>query len=99
MSSADHLLKDLQGIAGELETVLTQLAGKAGEQLTASVGEAQSRVTRLRERVQDLIGELENTLRRTGQAADRSVRRHPWETIGLAAAAAFVVGILLGRRE
>lgn len=99
MTIADHLLKDLQGIAGELEAVLTQLAGKAGEQLTASVGEAQSRVSGMRERVQDLIGELESALRRTGQAADRSVRRHPWETIALAAATAFLFGVMLGRRE
>jgi ElaB/YqjD/DUF883 family membrane-anchored ribosome-binding protein len=50
-----------------------------------------------RERAQEWQKRASDSARKAAQVTDDYVREKPWETVGYVAAAAFVIGFLLGR--
>ena len=98
-STTDRVLNDLQKVLGELETLIKESAGKAGEQFGGTAAELQSQFDKLRERLTDLQGEIEHGVRRAAKVADDSVRANPWGSVAIAAAGAFLLGLALARRE
>jgi ElaB/YqjD/DUF883 family membrane-anchored ribosome-binding protein len=95
---AERLLDDLRRVMTEIETLVADAAGQAGD--SASVVE-QGLQTRLRH-VRGRLGDLEKTIKRDVQqgarAADQYVRENAWTSVAGAAAVAFVLGVLVGRR-
>jgi len=99
MAHAERILEDLHQLAGEIESVLAQFTGKASDQVEASVGEVQSRLGALRERMSKAEDALGHAARRAAHVTDRSIRRNPWQTIAVVAAAAFIAGLMLGSHQ
>jgi ElaB/YqjD/DUF883 family membrane-anchored ribosome-binding protein len=66
--------------------------GEAGEKLSARLAEARERLEAVEDRVM-------TDVKRSARGADRLVRDNPWPAIGIAAAAAFLLGVLLSRRN
>ena len=96
---AQQLLNELHKLLGQFEATIQsgtaasrEHAGAAAEQLHEDLKQARTRVEGLR---QDLQDELDRGL----QATQELVRGQPWMAIGIAAAVAFVVGIVVARRD
>jgi ElaB/YqjD/DUF883 family membrane-anchored ribosome-binding protein len=49
------------------------------------------------ERARALAGDLGDELRRVEEGVIAETRRHPWRSLGIAAAAGFVIGLVLRR--
>jgi ElaB/YqjD/DUF883 family membrane-anchored ribosome-binding protein len=96
---AEDVLKDLHGVLDEVGGVLRGV-------LETTEGPAAEAVERLQEataRATHKLAGLKKTLRRDLGAGIRSTERYvednPWVAIGVAAAAAFVLGALVARRD
>jgi len=97
-ASVDKLKDDVRQVIADVEKLLKATAGQAGER----VGEARSRAEKTlhnaRRRLEDLEDDTIARARHAVGEADRYVRDNPWQSIGIAAGLAFVVGVLVSRR-
>ena len=97
-ASREKLVADLKLLMTDTEELLRATASQVGdkvaplrERIQASAASAKSRLVEF-----ERAG-VEKT-RETVNVADNYVRDNPWVSIGFAAAGAFVVGVLIGRR-
>ena len=93
-ASAEKLLADLRSLAHE-----------ADELLQASVGQTEDKMTELRSRLTDALESAKASCHRMeeralagAKAADRAIREHPYESLGVAFGVGILIGVLVGRR-
>ena len=93
------LIEDTKLLIADAQEILQLIADKTSEN-----------VTDLRFRLEDKIAKYKKDLARlqeasvakvkeVGQATDDYVHHEPWKAIGIAAAIAFVAGVLVGHRS
>jgi ElaB/YqjD/DUF883 family membrane-anchored ribosome-binding protein len=101
-ASVDSIMDDVRQVIGDVEELLRATAGQAGEKVTDKVNEARSRAEHTLRSARLRLSSLEDgAVARARQAAgeaDRYVRDNPWQSIGIAAGIAFLVGVLVSRR-
>jgi len=94
----EKLVADLKVLMADSEELLRASAGQAGEKLAAARERVQASLAGARVKLAD----TERVLRERGKAAARAtddyVHENPWQSVGIAALAGLVVGILIGRR-
>ena len=98
MSRRDSLVEDFSALLAEAEDLLRNASDETGDKAQALRQQVEARLLRARLRLQELEGEAVARARAASQATDEYVRDHPWQTVGIAAAVAFVAGLLLNRR-
>jgi ElaB/YqjD/DUF883 family membrane-anchored ribosome-binding protein len=98
-SRAEQVLTELRKAVAEIEQLAKQSVGAAeaagddaAQRLSAALAEARSRIS-------DTEKSLQRELQRGAKAADSYVHENVWLSIGIAAAAAFVLGAMTTRRE
>ena len=85
--STENLVRDMRAVVVDAEDLLKATASQTGERIEA-----------VRARVEESLRLARTNLNKAGNQLDEQVRQHPWTAIGVAAGAALVFGILLGRR-
>lgn len=92
--SRERLAEDLRALVRDAEQLLKSGAGEAGE-----------KATELRARLQASLDQAKETCRRLegraiegARAADRVIRSHPYESIGLSFGVGVLLGVLINRR-
>jgi ElaB/YqjD/DUF883 family membrane-anchored ribosome-binding protein len=101
MSSAtptDRLLDDLRQVVEDTEALLRATAGQAGERAQEARSRAEDSLRQARVRLESLEEEVVTRARDAAHEADRYVHANPWQSIGIAAGVAFVLGLLVSRR-
>jgi ElaB/YqjD/DUF883 family membrane-anchored ribosome-binding protein len=97
-ASVQKLMDDLRRVVVDVEGLLKVTAGQVGDR----VGEARARAEETLRGARARLSEYEQAARqRAGDAAgeaDRYVRDNPWQSVGIAAGVAFLLGILVSRR-
>jgi len=96
---AERVLDELQQLVKQFEELAKGSLGAAGEQLGDTSERLQAGVRRARERLASLERELGRQFNDSARATDRHVHDHVWTAIGVAAAAAFRIGLLAARRD
>jgi ElaB/YqjD/DUF883 family membrane-anchored ribosome-binding protein len=88
-------------LAGDLKVLMRD----AGELLKATAGQAGEKVTELRSRLAAAIESGKATRHRleektvaAAKVTDRTIREHPYESIGIAFGVGLLVGVLVGRK-
>jgi ElaB/YqjD/DUF883 family membrane-anchored ribosome-binding protein len=90
----ERLVRDLKSVARDAEDLLKATAGQAGEK----VGELRSRLAAGLESAKDTCQRLEEKTLAAARATDRTIREHPYETIGVAFGLGLLVGVLVTRK-
>lgn len=98
----ERIFGDLRKVLDEVEAAFADAA--KGKTVPASVAAAVSErlkaeFERARERAKEVESHLEKRVRHTAAAATNTLRGHPWESVALAAAVAFSLGLLLASRR
>jgi ElaB/YqjD/DUF883 family membrane-anchored ribosome-binding protein len=96
---AERVLDDLQQLVAQFEELVKGSLGGAGEQLGDSSERLQAGIRRARERLAGFEKELGREFGDSARTADRYAHDHVWTAIGMAAAAAFVLGLMAARRN
>lgn len=94
----DRLLEDLRQVVEDTEALLRATAGQAGERAQEARGRAEESLRQARARLEGLEEEVVGRAKDAARQADRYVRDNPWQSIGIAAGVAFVLGLLVSRR-
>ena len=91
-TNMEKLSSDLKALTNDAEAMLQATAGQAGEKMNE-----------LRQRLSSALGSAKVTYDHIqektvagAKIADRTIREHPYESIGVAAGAAFGLGLLIG---
>ena len=89
--TADKLAADLRLVIADAEALLRATIGEAGEAGRAKVREGLE-AAKLR------LGPLADETAEQARAADRYLREHPWNAVGIAVLVGIAVGLLINRR-
>jgi ElaB/YqjD/DUF883 family membrane-anchored ribosome-binding protein len=95
--ASGKLMQDLQAVVGDTEELISATAGDARERAAGARARAQESLREARAHVVALQRDVVARTRAAGQASDRYVHDHPWTSIGLAAGAGLIVGLLMRR--
>lgn len=98
-SSTERTLNEINKLIGDLESLMKSAAGAAAEQAGEAGEMLSAGLAQARERIEAVEDKLKDGVKHGARRADRYVRDNPWPAIGVAAAAAFLLGVLLSRRN
>ncbi len=82
----------------DAEKLIKLTAGEAAGKLSEVRGRLNQRLARRKERMADLEATLRQQTLKVAHATDDYVHRNPWQSVGVAAGVAFLLGLLAGRR-
>ncbi|HVU26387.1 MAG TPA: DUF883 family protein [Verrucomicrobiae bacterium] len=88
----EKIMADLKKISRDAEAVLQATTGQTGEK----VNEMRERLSSTLDSAKDAYHRLEKKAVAGAKVADKTIREHPYESIGIAAGAAFGIGLLIG---
>lgn len=94
----EKLVNDFKVVIADAEELLRLTAGQAGDRLTEVRGRLNDRLAVAKDRVADAESVLREQTRKVAAATDDYVHQKPWQSIGVVAGAAFLLGLLAGRR-
>jgi ElaB/YqjD/DUF883 family membrane-anchored ribosome-binding protein len=94
----DKLVPELQKLLADFEALAKSALEAAGEQAGKAAEELGSGLAQARERLTDLEKDAAHGVRHGARRADSYVHDRPWMAIGIAAAAAFLLGVAAARR-
>lgn len=93
-ANMEKLLADLKVLSRDAEAVLHATAGQAGDKM----GELRSRLSTALESAKTTCHRIEEKAVAGAKVADKTIREHPYESIGVAFGVGLLIGILAGRR-
>lgn len=94
LDKLSHLIEEVERLLQTAVSAGGECADSASEQVRGAVSRMRGQISQLEHRMHRLRGDVGRSM----SDADRYVREHPWRTAGIAAGAAFVLGLLLARR-
>lgn len=92
--SSDRLVSDLKTVARDTEELLKASAGEVGDKAR----EARARLTNALERAKESCECLQEKAVASAKAADKVIRAHPYQTIGIAFGVGVLIGVLVTRK-
>lgn len=96
--SKDKLVADLKTVVADAEELLKLTAGQAGEKISDVRVRLADRLAVAKDRIADAEAAVLEKTKKAALATDDYVHAHPWESVGVAAGVAFLLGLLAGRR-
>ncbi len=90
----EKLTGDLKAVVRDAEELMKATAGQAGEK----VAEVRSRLAAALESAKATCHRLEEKTVAAAKATDRTIREHPYESIGIAFGVGLLVGVLVARK-
>jgi ElaB/YqjD/DUF883 family membrane-anchored ribosome-binding protein len=90
----ERLAGDLKALMRDAEELMKATAGQAGEK----VAELRSRLSAAIESAKATCHRLEEKTVAAAKATDRTIREHPYESVGIAFGIGLLVGVLVGRK-
>jgi ElaB/YqjD/DUF883 family membrane-anchored ribosome-binding protein len=92
------LMEDLRAVVADAEELLKATADQTGERIAAARGKAEASVKAAKARLDEQDAALRAKTKAVAKCTEDYVRDNPWKAIGIAAAAGFVLRILVTRR-
>jgi ElaB/YqjD/DUF883 family membrane-anchored ribosome-binding protein len=97
-AARQKLVNDFRALTTDTEELLRATANQTGERVTAVRARVEERLREAREAMTELGDDVAERTRQAARAADKTVREHPWESVAIAAAVGFLLGMLTARR-
>ncbi|HUJ01438.1 MAG TPA: DUF883 family protein [Usitatibacter sp.] len=92
----DKLLKDFNEVVSDTEQLLKSVASAGNEKTQALKANVEQSLKLAKERLRELQDEAVDRTRIAAKRTDEYVHANPWQSIGIVAGIAAVVGIVLG---
>jgi ElaB/YqjD/DUF883 family membrane-anchored ribosome-binding protein len=92
---SEQLLTDLKRVVHDSEELLHDSKEKLGEK----AHEIRERLTETLEQARATCTRLQEKTKATAKAADKTIRDHPYQSVGVALGIGVLVGLLLARKH
>ena len=96
--SRDKLVTDLKVVIADAEDLLKATASHAGEKAAAARLKIQDSIDSAKEKLANLSEVGVYKAKAAARATDDYVHDNPWQSVGIAAVAGVVLGLLISRR-
>ena len=96
--SKDKLVGDLKSLISDAEELLKLTADQQGGKLDDLRARINGRVAVAKDRLADAEAAIVDTGKKAVRATDDYVHENPWQSVGVAAGVAFLLGLLVSRR-
>jgi ElaB/YqjD/DUF883 family membrane-anchored ribosome-binding protein len=96
--TSQQLTADLKAVVNDAEALLKATAGDASSKMNGVRDRLEESVKATRARIAEMEDAVVAQTKAAAQATNQYVHENPWPSIGFAAAAGVVLGVLLGRR-
>jgi ElaB/YqjD/DUF883 family membrane-anchored ribosome-binding protein len=96
--SNQQLMKDLQTVISEAESLLQSAIAPASEEFKSARQKFEATVKNAKGEILRLEQAVEDKAREAANATDGYVRENPWQAVGLGAAVGLIVGLLIARK-
>ena len=93
-ANMEKLMADLKTVTHDAEAILQATAGQAGDKMS----ELRARLSAALDSARATCRRLEEKTVAGAKAADKTIREHPYESIGAAFGIGLLIGVLVGRR-
>ncbi|MFB1028326.1 MAG: DUF883 family protein [Thauera sp.] len=96
--SKDKIVDDLKSLISDAEELLKLTADQQGGTLDDLRARIHGRVALAKDRLADAEAAIVDTGKKAVRATDDYVHENPWQSVGVAAGVAFLLGLLVSRR-
>jgi len=97
-ASRDKMVTDVKVLISDAEELLKLTAGEASGKLAEVRARLGERVASAKVRVVEIEHALVAKTKEAAKATDVYVHENPWKSVGIAAGAGLLIGLLIGRR-
>lgn len=97
-ASTRKLMDDLRAVVQDAEALMSATADDAGSGVREARARAAESLEAARARLEEIEEQVKSRAKDAADEANRYVRDNPWQSIGIAAAVGFVVGMIVSRR-
>lgn len=95
-ASKQKLIQDFNAVIADTEALLKALAETGAEKGGALRASAEQSLATARQRLKELQGDAIQRGKAAARATDDYVQENPWQSIGIAAGVAVLVGLIMG---
>jgi ElaB/YqjD/DUF883 family membrane-anchored ribosome-binding protein len=93
-----RLAKDLKSVVRDAQELLRHAASGADQGYNQARARLEQSIDAAKRELDAAEQALLDSVHEAGQATDRYVRRHPWQSAGIGAGLGLLVGLLIARR-
>ncbi len=93
-ANVEKIMTDLKTLSRDAEALMQATAGQAGEK----AGELRARLSAALDSAKATCRRVEEKAIAGAKVADKTIREHPYESIGVAFGIGLLIGVLVGRR-
>lgn len=94
----NKMVDEFSAVLTEAEDMLKRAASETGDKAKDLRSQVEAKLLTAKLRLQELQGQAVDRAKETARITDDYVHDNPWQAIGIAAVAGFVVGLLMNRR-
>jgi len=94
----ERLVRDFKAVVTDTEELLKATASQTGEKVAAARVKVEESLADARKRLSEVGEDLTGKAKEVARKTDELVHEHPWQSVGLAAAVGFLLGMLISRR-
>ncbi len=95
--SREKLMQDLRVVMADAEELLHVTAGQAGDKISTARERIQKSLSHAKERIMSAEHAMVEKTRQAAKATDEYVHENPWKSVGIAAGAGLIIGMLISR--
>jgi ElaB/YqjD/DUF883 family membrane-anchored ribosome-binding protein len=96
--TSEQLITDFKVVVADAEALLKATANQGGEKMAEVRAKVEESLRVAKARIADAQEALIVKTKEVAKATDEYVHENPWQAVGIAAGAGFLIGWLLGRR-
>ncbi len=97
-ASKEKLAADLKTVIADAEELLSLTSSQTGDKVAELRLRMGDNLRAARYKLEDAEAAIRDKAREAARATDDYVHENPWRSIGVAAGAGLVIGLLIGRR-
>lgn len=97
-SSKTALVNDLKTVAGDVNSVLNEIANATTEEFAATRSKMEARLCAARSTLHDARLAVADSAKHAADVTQKYVSDNPWKALGVMAAAGLIIGVLSSRR-
>ncbi len=94
----EKLMADIRLVIADSEELLRATAGNAGDKVAEIRLKAQENLAAAKLKLAEAEVAMIDKAKAVGRATDDYVHENPWRSVGIAAGAGLIIGLLIGRR-
>ena len=94
----ERLVDDVAAVLAEAEEMLKRATLETGDKARDLRSQVETQLLRAKLKLQEIEGEAVDHAKAAARATDDYVHDNPWQSIGVAAAVGFLVGLMINRR-